>query len=117
MVEEPGRKDADVPGVVVGVGEAQEEFLRVGGEEGDRKGVNGELNCVGGEAEGQPGKVTHRKGAVELHREYVEVSCEGGSQVSSVGNQEGNRVSHVNRGSDRKGEGTVSIPEDACSDV
>jgi len=79
--------------------------------------VNGELHLVGSQAEGQPGRVSHGKRAVELHRKSVEVWCQGGSRGGTVGDKEGDGASLVDFCSDREGEGTVSMSEDAQGDV
>jgi len=65
-VEIPGGEDANVFGVEDRLGKAGEEFVRVLWEERDGKGVDGELGLVGGEAEAQPGGLSHREGLVEL---------------------------------------------------
>jgi len=83
-VEKPGGEDAYVLGVEDRLREARKELIGVLGEESDGEGVNGELGFVGGEAEGQPGGLTHREGFVELGRESVEVrgqGCSGGGRV------------------------------------
>ena len=75
--------------------------------------MNGELDFLGGEAEGQRGRVSNRKGAVELRRERVKVWCKGGSGRGSVSDQEGNGTSLVDLGGDRERESIVGISEDA----
>jgi len=79
--------------------------------------VNGELDFVGGEAEGQPGRVSHVKGAVELCCKRVEVWSKGRSKGGSVGDQEGDGSSLIDLSGDREGEGTVCISEDVCGNV
>jgi len=79
--------------------------------------VDGELDLVGGEAEGQPGRISHWERAVELCHKCVEVLCESGSGGGSVGDQEGDRASFVDLSGDSQGEGTVCIPKDACCNV
>jgi len=46
--------------------EIREELFRVLREESEREGVDGVLSFVGGEAERQPGRLTHRERLVEL---------------------------------------------------
>ena len=113
-VEEPGRKDTEVLRDVDGVSEAWERFLGVLREEGKRKGINGELDLVGGEMEGQPEGVSHQERAVELSHECIEVGSKSGSGDGSVGEHEGDRASLIDLCGDCEGEGTVGIPEDAC---
>ena len=79
--------------------------------------MNGELHLVGSQVEGQPGRVSHGKRVVELRRKSVEVWCKGDSGGGTVGNKEGDGASLVDFGSDREGEGTVSMSEDARGDV
>jgi len=79
--------------------------------------MNGELDFVGGEAEGQLGRVSHRKRAVELCRKCVEVLCKSGSGGGSVGDEEGDGTSLVGLGCDREGEGSVCISEDTRRNV
>jgi len=38
--------------------------------------VDCQLDLIGGEAKGQPGRVSHRKGAIELSGKGVEIWCE-----------------------------------------
>ena len=47
--------------------------LRVPGEEADEEGVDGKLDFVGGVAEWQPGRASHRAQPVKLCRERVKV--------------------------------------------
>jgi len=79
--------------------------------------VDGELGLVRGEAEGQPGRLAHREGLIQLGRESVEVRCEGGSGGGRVGDENGDRPTIVDLGRDHKGEDTVCIPKDASSYV
>jgi len=46
-------------------------------EAGEWQGVDPELDLVDGEAEGQPGSVSHGKGAVEVGGQGVQVWCKG----------------------------------------
>lgn len=91
--------------------------LRGFGKKGNRKRVNGELDFVGGEEEGQPGRVSYGKGAVELCCKYVEVWSKGRSRGCCVGDQEGDGSSLIDLSSDREGEGEVCISEDARGNV
>jgi len=77
-VEVSGSEDAYVLGVDDQFREAGERFTWLFGEEGNGEGVDGELGLVGGETQGQPGRLTHWEGFVELGRESIEVRCEGG---------------------------------------
>jgi len=116
-VEVSGREDAYVFGVEDRLREAGEQVVRVFGEEGDGQRVDGELSLVRGEAEGQPGRISHLEGFVELGGECVEVRCEGGSGGGRVGDEQGDRPAIVDLGCARKGKDTVCIPEDASSYV
>jgi len=86
-VEKSGGEDAYVLGVEDRLRETREELIRVFREERDGEGVDGELGFGGGEAEGQPGGLTHREELVKLGRESVEVWCEGGSGGGRVGDE------------------------------
>ena len=116
-VKVPGGEDANVFGVRDRLREAGEEVLRVFGEEGNGEGVDGELGLVGGEAEGQPGRLAHWERFVELGGESVEIGCEGGSGSRRVRDEEGDRPTIVDLGRDREGEDAVRIPEDTSSNV
>ena len=70
-------------------GEAGEELLTVGGEEGEWQGVDYHLDLIGGGVEGHPGRVTHGEGTVELGSEGVDVRCEGSCRGSMVGDKKG----------------------------
>ena len=74
--------------------------------------MNAELDLVGGKAEGQPGRVSHREGAVDLRCKRVEVWSKRGSRAGSVSDQEGDGSSFNDHHGDRKGEGAVGISED-----
>ena len=65
-VKVSGGEDAYVLGVEDRLRKAGEKFVWVFGEEGNGEGVDGKLCLVGGEAEGQPGRFSHREGLVEL---------------------------------------------------
>jgi len=58
-VEVSGGEDANVLGVEDRLRETGKQFLGVFREKGERERVDGELCFVGGEAEGQPGRVSH----------------------------------------------------------
>ena len=58
-VKESSGKDANVLRIEDRLRQARERFVGVFREEGEGKGVDGELGLVGGEAEGQPGSVSH----------------------------------------------------------
>ena len=60
-VEISGGEDAYVLGVEERLRKAREELLRVLWEEGKWEGVDGEVCFIGGEAEGQPGRLAHRE--------------------------------------------------------
>ena len=98
-----------------GVGEALEKIPLSLGKEGHQKGVDAKLEFIGGEAEGQPGRVSHGKGRGEWCCKCLEVWSKGGGRVCSGGNQEGDRSSLIDLCGDREGEGTVGISEDARS--
>jgi len=51
-------------------------------KEGDGERVDGKLGLVGGEAEGQPGRVSHREKLVELGGKGIKVGCKDGSGVA-----------------------------------
>ena len=91
-VEKPSGEDPYVLRVEDRFREAGEEFIRVLQEEGNGEGVYGELDLVGGEAEGQPGGLAHREGLIKLGGKSVEVGCEGGSGGGRVGDEEGDRT-------------------------
>ena len=114
-VKVSGGEDAYVLGVEDPLRKAGEKFARVFGEEGNGEGVDGKLSLVGGEAEGHPGRFSHREGLVQLGRECVEVGREGGSRGGRVSDEQGDGTTIVDLGRDCEGEGTVSIPEDASS--
>jgi len=116
-VEISGGEDTNVFGVEDGLREAREKFLRVLREESNRKGVDGELSFVGGEAEGQPGRISHGERLVELGREGVEIRRKGCGGSGRVGDEKGDRSSVVNLGGDSEGEDTVRISEDASGNV
>jgi len=99
------------------VGEAREKIIPGLGKEGDWKGVNGELDFVGGEAEGYPGRDSQGKGAIELSCKCVEVWRKGGNGGGSVGDQEGDGCSLIDLSGNGEGEGTVGISEDACGNL
>jgi len=89
-VEISGGEDAYVFGVEDRLREAGEEFLRVLRKERDGEGVDGKLGLVGSEAEGQPGRFSHRERHVELGGEGVEIGRESSSGSGRVGDEEGN---------------------------
>ena len=116
-VKVSGGEDSYVLRVEDRFGKAGKEFARVLSEEGNGKGLNGELDLVGGEAEAQPGRLAHREGLVKLGGKSVEIGCEGGSRGCRVGDKEGDRSAIIDLVRDCKGEGAVRIPEDAGHDV
>jgi len=65
-VEVSGGEDGTVFGVEDRLREAREMFLRVFWKETDGEGIDGELGLVGGEAEWQPGRLSHWERFVEL---------------------------------------------------
>jgi len=79
--------------------------------------VDGTLDFIGGVAEWQSGRVSHRARPVKLCRERVKVWCEGRSRGRRVGDEESDRASLVNLFSDCEGEGVVPISQDTSSDV
>ena len=79
--------------------------------------MDGELDFVGGEAQGLPGRVSHREEAVELRHERVEVQCEGGSGGGRVGDQEGDGTPLIDLRGDPEREGTVGITENTRGNV
>ena len=108
--QESDGEDAYVFGVEDPLREAGKDFIRVFREEGDGEGVDGELGLVGGEGEGQPGRLTNRESLIELCRQGVEVGCEGGGRGGRLGDEEGNRSSVIHVCRDGEGEDTVRIP-------
>ena len=86
-VEASGGEDANVLGVEDRFCEAQEEFNRVLRKEGEREGVDSELCFVGGEAEGQLGRLSHGERLVELGGKGVEVWCKGCSGGGRLGDE------------------------------
>ena len=90
----------------------------MGPRRGRQWGASGcKLGLVGGEAEGQPGRLSHREGFVKLGGESVEVGRESGGGGGSVGDEEGDRTAIVNLGRDSEGEDTVRLPQDPSSDI
>jgi len=79
--------------------------------------VDGELSLVGGEAKGQPGKLTHRERLVELVGEGVEVWGKGRGGSGRVGDKKGDRSTVIDLGGDCEGQDAVRISEDTGSDV
>lgn len=79
--------------------------------------MNGELDFVGGEAEAQPGRLSHRERPVKLCRERVEVGCKCRSRGGRVIDEESDIASLIHLGSDCEGEGTVRISRDTGSNV
>jgi len=79
--------------------------------------VDGELGLVGGEAKGQPGRVSHRERLVELGREGIKVGRKGRSGSGRVSDESGDGPAIVNFGGDSEGEDTVRIPEDTGADL
>jgi len=73
-VEVSGGEDAYVLGVEDRLRKAGAKFIRVFGEEGNGEGVDGKLGFVGGEAEGQPGRISHWDGGGHPHTPYI--SCQ-----------------------------------------
>ena len=112
-----GGEDAYVLGVEDPLRKAREELLRVLWEEGKREGVDGELCFVGGEAEGQPGRLAHRERFVKLAGKGVEIWREGRGGGGRVGDEKGHRSTVIDLGGDCKGEDAIRISQDAGSDV
>ena len=116
-VEVSGGEDSNVLRVKDRFRKAGDEFVQVLREEGNGDGVNGELDFVVGEAEGQPRRLPHREGFVKLGGESVETGCEGGSRGGRVGDKEGDRSAIIDLGRDREGKGADRIPKEAGSNV
>ena len=116
-IEVPGGDDAYVFRVKDGFRKTREELFRVLREEGDLEGVDGELYFVGGEAEGQPGRLAHRERPVELVGKGVEVWGKGGGGGGRLGDEKGDRSAVIDLGGDREGENAVRISQDAGSNV
>jgi len=116
-VEVSGGEDQYVLGVEHRFRETGEEFVRVLGKEGNGEGVDSDLRLVGGEAEGQAGRLAHWEGFVELGEESVEVGCEGSGPGGRIGDQECDRSAVIDLGRDCEGKETVPIPKAASSDV
>lgn len=116
-VEKSARKDVDLllhwRWIRCGSQNVQQSPLA----EGDWKGMNGEVDFVGGNAEGQPRRDSNREGGVEVGREEGKVGSERSGGGGSVTDKEADRASLVNLGGDCEGEGTVCIPKDAGSNV
>jgi len=100
-----------------GVCQAGEKLLWVPGQEYERVGLDCQLDLIGGEAKGQPGRVSHWEGSVELGGEGLKVRCEGGPEGSWVGDNNSKRASVINFGHDGEGESAVCISEDASGNV
>jgi len=66
-----------------------EELFQVFREEGDCEGVDGELCFVGGEAEGQPRRNSHRERLVELGGKSVNILHKGYGRGGRVGAEKG----------------------------
>ena len=116
-IEIPGGEDANVLRVEDRFRKTWEKFLRVIREEGDWEGVDGELCLVGGEAEGQPGRLAHRERLVELVGKGVEVWGKGRGGGGRVGDEKGDRSTVIDLGCDREGENAVRISQDAGSNI
>jgi len=86
-------------------------------EEGECEGVDGELCFVGGEREGQPGRLAHRARLVQLVGKGVEVWGIGRGGGGRVGDEKGDRSTLIDLGCDREGENAVCISQDAGSNV
>jgi len=86
-IEVSGGEDANVLGVKDGFRKAWEKVFRAFRQEGNREGVDGKLDLIGGEAEGQPGRVAHGEGLVELAGECVEIGREGRRRGGTVGDE------------------------------
>jgi len=112
-----GGEDAYVLGVEDRLRKVREELLRVLWEEGKREGVDGELCFVGGEAEGQPGRLAHRERFVKLAGKGVKIWREGRGGGGRVGDEKGHRSMVIDLGGDCKGEDAIRISQDAGSDV
>ena len=69
-----------------------------------------QLDFVGGETKGQPGRVSHQERTVELSGEGVEVRGEGSRQSGKVGDEESDRAAVVDFGCDYKRESAFCIP-------
>jgi len=72
--------------------------------------VDGELGFVEGEAEAQPGTLSHWERLVELAGQGIKVRCEGGSGGCRIGDTKGDGSTVVDLGRDQEGEYTVRIP-------
>jgi len=88
-VEVSGGEDANVFGVEDRHRKAREKLLRVLWEEGKQKGVDGMLCFIGGEAEGQPGRIADGKRLVELAGTGVELWCKGCGGGGRVDDEKG----------------------------
>ena len=86
-------------------------------KEGDGEGVDGELGPVGGEADGYPGRLSHRERLVDLAGQGIKARCEGGSGGGRIGDETGVGSAGVDLGQDCEREDTVRIRKDAGSDV
>ena len=76
-----------------------------------------QLDLVGGEAKGQPGRVTHWERTVELGSEGVDVWSKGSRGGGRVGDDKCDRTPIVDLSCDGEGESAVCILADAGRDV
>ena len=116
-VEISGGEDGYVLGVEDGLRKAQEELLRVLWEEAKGEGVDGELCFVGGEAEGQPGRLAHWERLVKLAGKGVEVRRKGHCRGGRVGDKKGDRSTVIVLGGDCEEEDAIRIAQDSGSNV
>ena len=79
--------------------------------------MDGELNLVGGEAKGQPGRLAHRERLVELVGECVKVWGKGRGGGGRVGDVKGDRSTVIDLSGDCEGQDAIRISQDAGSDV
>ena len=116
-VEVSGAEDAYILGGENRLRKAREELLWVLWEEGKWEGVDGELCFIEGEAEGQPGRLTHGKQLVELAGEGVDIWRKGPRGGGSVGDEKGDRSTVIDLGGDCEGEDAIRISQDSGSNV
>ena len=76
-----------------------------------------QLDIVGDEAKGQPGRVSHQEGTAELSGKRVEISCEGSGGTGWVGANASDRPPVVDLGCHGEGVTAVCIPEDSGGNV
>ena len=116
-VEKPGREDGDPSCIADRGSQGIIEVVGIGGEVGDRKGVDGQLCLVGGEPEGEPGGLTHREGLVESGSNGIEKGGVGRRWSLDVGDDHRYGTTGVNFHCEPKRKLTVVGAEEGSDGV